>query len=407
MRLAYVVNGYPAASHSFIRREILALERQGHEVLRVSIRGWDYPLPGEEDQRERAMTRYVLQGGFAPLLAAFLRVLLTRPVRLTKALALAWRVGYRSSRPLWVHFVYLVEACLVLRWVDDFGSEHLHAHFGTNSAEVAMLTHELGGPGWSFTAHGPDEFDSAAAIALPEKIRRSDFAVAVSSFGRSQLYRQVSHEYWSKIKVVRCGIDKGFHQDPADTPIVDNRLVCVGRLSEQKGQLLLVEAARRLSERGITFELVLVGDGDMRGEIERLVSSYRLGDSVRITGWLSNGQVREEILKSRAMVLPSFAEGLPVVIMEAMVLQRPVLSTFVAGIPELVRDGEHGWLVPAGDVEALVAAMANCLSASSEAITAMGEAARLAILECHDVDKEAGELARHISESVATRQLTA
>ena len=131
------------------------------------------------------------------------------------------------------------------------------------------------------------------------------------------------------------------------------RLVCVGRLCEQKGQLLLVEAAHRLTAQGVDFELVLAGDGEMRGAIEALITHHNLQGRVRITGWISGEQVRNEILAARALVLPSFAEGLPVVIMEAMALRRPVISTFVAGIPELVRPGEHGWLVPAGDVEAL------------------------------------------------------
>ena len=135
----------------------------------------------------------------------------------------------------------------------------------------------------------------------------------------------------------------------------ERRLVCVGRLCEQKGQLLLIEAARLLAERGTKFELVLAGDGEMRGEIEALIAKYRLTDTVRITGWISSDEVRAEILAARALVLPSFAEGLPVVIMEAMALRRPVITTFVAGIPELIQHGEHGWLVPAGDLESLAA----------------------------------------------------
>jgi glycosyltransferase involved in cell wall biosynthesis len=392
MRIAYLINQYPTISHSFIRREILALERQGHEVLRISVRGWDEQRRGKEDQVEWTRTRYVLRDGAVPLLLAFLRILFTSPVLLLRALGLAWKVSRRADRPFPVHLIYLFEACRVVLWLRAEQSEHLHAHFGTNSAEVAMLVRELGGPRWSFTAHGPEEFDKAEFIALPEKIRRADFVVAVSSFGRSQLFRHVSHEHWQKVQVVHCGIEPAFYDSAPNQPGAERRLICVGRLCEQKGQLLLIDAARQLLARGTKFELVLAGDGEMRGELETLIARYNLQDIVRITGWISSDQVREELLAARALVLPSFAEGLPVVIMEAMALGRPVISTFVAGIPELIDPGQQGWLIPAGDTAALASAMQACLDAPPEMISAMGQAARAKVLEHHDIDKEASKL---------------
>ena len=392
MRISYLINHYPAVSHSFIRREILALERQGHEVLRISVRGWNEVPSSMEDQVEHARTRFVLRGGPGPLLLAFLRVLFSHPVRLANAIGLTWKLSRQADRPLPVHLVYLLEACVVVGWLRTARTEHLHAHFGTNPAEVAMLVRELGGPRWSFTAHGPEEFDKAKLIALPEKIRRADFVVAVSSFGRSQLFRNVSHDHWQKIKVVHCGIEPAFHECASTQPGAERRLICVGRLCEQKGQLLLIDAARQLSERGRKFELVLAGDGEMRGELEALIACYGLEKKVRIAGWISSDQVREEILAARALVLPSFAEGLPVVIMEAMALRRPVITTYVAGIPELVEPGTHGWLVPAGDASALAVAMQTCLDTSQETIARMGDAARVRVLERHDVDNEAAKL---------------
>lgn len=394
MKIAYLVNHYPAISHSFIRREILALERLGHEILRISLRGWADAQRGAEDQLEQSRTRYVLRGGARPLLVALLRILATNPVGLYRAIVLTLRVGLRAERPLPVHLIYLLEACQVALWLRSEKAQHLHAHFGTNSAEVAMLVGELGGPPWSFTAHGPEEFDKPKFIALPEKIRRARFVVAISSFGRSQLYRNVSPVHWPKIKVVHCGLEPAFYQTGTEIAAGgERRLVCVGRLCEQKGQLLLIGAARLLTERGIKFELVLAGDGEMRGEIETLVAKYGLAAVVRITGWISSDEVRDEILAARALVLPSFAEGLPVVLMEAMALRRPVITTYVAGIPELVEHGKHGWLVPAGDVEGLAAAMAECLGAAPEVITRMGEDARQRVLQRHDADKEATKLA--------------
>lgn len=395
MRIAYFINQYPKVSHSFIRREILALERQGVEIQRIALRGWDGELQDAEDLAEREKTQYVLQGGIKGLLKPVWQVLRAEPRRFGSALWLALRLGLRADRPLPYHLVYLAEACCVVQWLEAFGAEHVHAHFGTNSAEVVMLANALGGPAFSFTVHGPEEFDKPQFLHVGEKVRRAAFVASVSSYGRSQLYRWVAHEHWDKVKVVHCGLEPGFHQVAAQATPAAPRLVCVGRLCEQKGQLLLIEAAHRLADQGLDFELVLAGDGEMRAQIEALIARYGLQAQVRITGWISSAQVREEILAARALVLPSFAEGLPVVIMEAMALRRPVLTTYVAGIPELVRPGENGWLFPAGAVDELAAAMADCLAQPVEVLQRMGEAARQRVLERHDIDTEAAKLAHY------------
>ncbi|VVO55212.1 D-inositol-3-phosphate glycosyltransferase [Pseudomonas fluorescens] len=393
MRIAYFINQYPKVSHSFIRREILAVERQGFEVQRIALRGWDAELVDAEDVSERDKTRYVLQDGIKGLLSPALQVLRAQPRRFFSALWLALRMGRRADRAWPYHVVYLLEACRLLTWLQAFGARHVHAHFGTNSTEVVMLANALGGPTYSFTVHGPEEFDKPQFIHLGEKVRRAAFVAAISSYGRSQLFRWVDHSHWAKVKVVHCGLERSFHDvTPVAVPAVP-RLVCVGRLCEQKGQLLLLEAARLLAAQGVEFEIVLAGDGEMRGQIEALIAQHGLQSKVRITGWISSDQVRTEILAARALVLPSFAEGLPVVIMEAMALRRPVLTTYVAGIPELVRQGENGWLFPAGEVEALAAAMADCLAQPVEVLQRMGEAAWQRVVERHDIDTEAARLA--------------
>jgi exopolysaccharide biosynthesis WecB/TagA/CpsF family protein len=398
-RVAYLVNQYPKVSHSFIRREILALEQQGFEVLRLALRGWDAILVDGEDAAERMRTRYVLEGGVFPLLSATLRTLVTSPARYLSAFRLALSTGWRASRPLPYHLIYLAEACRILPWLKSFGAMHVHAHFGTNSAEVVMLAHALGGPPYSFTVHGADEVDDARRLGFAEKAHRAAFLVAVSSYGRSQLLRWIDHSDWHKVKVVRCGLDSRFCDVSPSPPQNGLRLVCVGRLCAEKGQLLLIDAVRQLARRGVRFELVLVGDGEMRGDVEALIARYRLGGAVRITGWLSGDDVRTEILAARALVLPSFVEGLPVVLMEAMALRRPVLTTYVAGIPELVRPGTDGWLFPSGDVDALAAAIADCLARSPQELRVMGEAARTRALERHSIESESAKLAELIHAS--------
>lgn len=400
MKIAYIMNSYPMTSTTFIRREIQALERQGVEVLRVALRTWDGELVESGDRAEHERTRYVLHDGPIVLQFAALRMLFVAPGRFARALALACRMSWRADRPLFVHLVYLAEACRIEPWLRQAGIQHVHAHFGTNAAEVAMLVHVLGGPQWSFTVHGPEEFDKAPLIGLTEKLRRCAFVVAVSSYGRSQLYRRARFQDWPKVQVVHCGLDQSFYVDPANpsSSASGRRFVCVGRLCEQKGQLILIEAARRLAAGAVDFELVLAGGGELHGEIEALVGRYGLQSKVRITGWISSSQVREEILASRALVLPSFAEGLPVVLMEAMALRRPVISTYVAGIPELVRDGEHGWLVPAGDVEALVGAMRACLDTPADLLVRMGAAAEMRVLARHNVAIESELLSRRFQD---------
>jgi colanic acid/amylovoran biosynthesis glycosyltransferase len=391
LKIAYLINQYPKVSHTFIRREIRALEGHGFEVMRIALRGWQETLPDRDDLAEQARTHYVLRNGVAPVLIDALRVMMRSPWRFIKAAHLAIRMVRESDRPLRYHMIYLAESCRILRWVRNHGCAHLHAHFGTNSAEVAMLMRALGGPDYSFTVHGPEEF--MIPMGLREKVHRSAFTVAISSFGRSQIYMRSSYLDWPKIHVVHCGLERSFHDGLATSVPMAPRFVCVGRLCEEKGQLLLIAAVARLKAAGIECELVLAGDGPMRVEIEKLLDEHELNSQVRITGWISSDSVRSEILASRALILPTFAEGLPVVLMEAMALRRPVLSTYIAGIPELVISGENGWLFAAGSVEELVEAMAKCLTVTPEDLSRMGDLGYQRVIARHSIETETAKLA--------------
>ncbi len=393
--IAYLINQYPKVSHSFIRREIDELERQGFSVLRIAARGWDADLVDPEDLAERQRTAYLLQDGLAGLLAAALRTLLAHPWRFAGALALALAMGRRADRPWPRHLLYLAEACRMLPWLRRHGARHLHAHFGTNPAEVAMLAAALSGLPYSLTVHGPEEFDRAERLHLPRKLRRAAFVVAVSSFCRSQLYRWMAQADWHKVHIVHCALDAACLAAPERALPAAPRLVCVGRLCVEKGQLLLLDAVHRLTSAGVAIELVLAGDGELRAALEERIAAHGLQRAVRITGWLSGDQVRSEILAARGLVLASFAEGLPVVLMEAMALGRPVLSTLIAGIPELVIPGENGWLVAAGDTDALADALLAFLSSSSAQLERMGRNGRRRVLEHHSAVIEVAKLARH------------
>ncbi len=404
LTIAYLINQYPKVSHSFIRREIISVEACGIRVKRFSLRSCGTELVDEADKLELTRVRVVLAVGIVSLLFRLLRVAVTRPIRFLQALWLTLRLGWCSERGVLRHLAYLAEACILLRWFSDSDVAHVHAHFGTNSTTVAMLCRAIGGPPYSFTVHGPEEFDKVKAIALVEKVERAAFVVTVSCFGKSQLYRWCEQEQWSKIHVVHCGVDDGFLAQPSIAVEAEPRLVCVGRLCEAKGHLVLLEAVGQLATEGLQFKLVLVGDGPLRAEIEALSARLGLQNYVEVLGWASNSEVRQHILASRAMVLPSFAEGLPVVLMEALALGRPVISTYVAGIPELVEPGVCGWLVPPGSIEALTAAIRVALQLPVEKLEQMGASGAERVAQRHDAAIEASFLAALFRSSIEKSQ---
>lgn len=400
LRIAYLVNTYPMTSASFIRRELLEVEAQGAAVARFTLRRWATPLVDPVDLEEDRKTRAVLEVGMSGLAKGLAASAFRRPVQFVRALGRAWGLGRRGSgsgQGFLRHLIYLAEACVLLDWHRDLKIDHVHAHYGTNSTTVALLCRTLGGPPYSFTTHGPEEFDRPLALGLDHKIRDAAFAVAISEHGRSQLRRWVPYDQWSKIEVVRCGLDPMFLNAP-HVPLPEaRRLVCVGRFAEQKGLPVLIEAAGRLRADGVEFDLTLVGDGPLRGEIEALVQRHRLEDCVHLVGWKTNAEVRELVSSSRALVLPSFAEGLPVVIMEALALGRPVISTWVAGIPELVEPWVCGWLVPPGSAEALATAIRELLDTPLDELERMGKRGAERVAERHNIAVEARKLTTLIS----------
>lgn len=392
MKVAYFINQHPLVSTSFIRREINAIERAGYPVFRTAIRGWASPVVDQGDFRERELTRYVMLQSWPARLLVMLKTALQTPAPFFKTLLQAVRLGMRSEKNALFSLIYFSHACVLRQWYKQEQIDHVHAHFGTNSTEVLMYCKLLGGPGYSFTVHGPEEFDKNKLIHLKEKAHEARFVVAISAFTKSQLYRWVDFNDWPKIHEVHCGLEKEFYE-VAPVPVPDtHRLVCVGRLCEQKGQLLLVEAVALLAQRHTKVELVLAGDGEMRAEIEAQIRKHQLEAQITITGWITSAQVREYMQHSTAMILPSFAEGLPVVVMEAMALKRPVLTTYVAGIPELVIHGETGWLFPAGDVEGLANVIEAFMRTPVDALAAMGEAGYARVVARHAVDTEAQKL---------------
>ena len=391
IRIGYLMNTYPVTSGTFIRREIEALEALGVTVRRYAIRRWSEELVDEGDEAEQARTSYLLSGRPLALVAAFLAELAANPAGIARALG-AW-VGLvrNAGGGLIRHAAYLLEAASLRRLAARDGIGHVHAHFSTNPAAVAMLAHLMGGPSYSFTAHGPDEFLDPQGSSLALKIEKAAFVVAISHFARTTLALAGGIEAWEKIHVVRCGI--AIAEFPPDgTPFEGNAtLVCVGRLCPQKGQRLIPRAVAALTERHPDLRVVLIGDGESRGAIEAEIARAGLADRIELLGWRSNAEVRERIGRARALLLPSFAEGLPIVLMEALALGRPVVTTYIAGIPELV-DRSCGWIVPAGSEDDLVAALDAAMRATPGELAALGREGRRRVEERHDLHASAARL---------------
>ncbi|WP_417585072.1 glycosyltransferase family 4 protein [Nitrincola sp.] len=398
MKVIYLVNQYPKISHTFIRREIKALEQQGLNVVRVASTNNPAELVDQEDLDELPKTRLLVKGQAKALLKALVKISLKKPGPFFSALKLALRMAGRANYRYVHHLAYLAEAALLLEICEAEQVEHIHAHFGTNPAAIATLARLLGGPTYSFTVHGPEDFDHPAELSLSDKIQHAAFVVAITSFCKSQLFRWCDYNCWEKIEIVHCGVDEKMlntvstvYDNAATEPRV---FINIGRLSEQKGQMLLLEAMKLLKQRDQAAVLKIIGDGPFRSQLENYIRTHQLEQSVQLLGAKSGDDVRDLLDRSSVMVLPSFAEGLPVVIMEAFARKKPVISTLIAGIPELVKPEKSGWLVPAGNAEAIADAMMAALLLSDDSLIQMGETGFQAVMSEHNIDTEATKLKR-------------
>lgn len=398
MKVTYLVNRYPATSHTFITREIQALESAGIGVQRVSIRDGEVLSTDQQGLAEKAQTTVILRLRIFALVMSFLQAAVLHPRNMLRAVFATFQLTRNARSGPIRHAAYLIEAAALARLIQRNRSEHLHAHFGTNSASIALLCHLICGVPYSLTIHGPEEFDRPEKLSLGLKIRYAQFVVAVSQFGRSQLMRWSRIQDVSKIHVIRCGVDSKFLQAEETTAPDNHELLFVGRLCEQKGTSVLIDAAARLRERNIDFRLTMIGDGDRRRTLEDQIRRLGLEEHVVLAGALPNKEVHARLQASRALVLPSFAEGLPVVLMEALALCRPVITTYIAGIPELVVDAHSGWLVPASSAVALADAMAEALTATPSRLRELGSAGRQAVQRLHDAEQEGQRLGELIQQ---------
>lgn len=397
MNILYLINHYPKVSHTFIRREMIGLENLGHKVVRVAMRHDDIDSLSEIDKSEYDKTHYVLKQSPVTLFKDLLSALFASPALFYYACKVMFKMNKASKESFLKHVIYLLEAANVAKVCKQHKIEHIHAHFGTNPAEVAMYTGILSKVGYSFTVHGPEEFDKPLTLNLHQKIKHAKHVIAITSYCRSQLFRWSRHEDWDKVKIVHCALEDDFFKNQTetdDTPSEQINFLCIGRICEQKGQLLLLEAFNNFLKSGASAHLTLAGDGEMRDQVEQFLKKHNIEKHVSITGWVDSITIKALLTKTSAMVLPSFAEGLPVAIMEAMASNVPIISTSIAGIPELIKHKKTGLIITPGSVSEIESALNEFNSLNSQELLKIKQQAFEAVQREHHVDVETSKLAR-------------
>jgi glycosyltransferase involved in cell wall biosynthesis len=357
MKISYLISRYPAVSHTFIHREILAMRELGHTLEIASINPPDSELPAD-DHFESSRVFYVKPAGWKRALVSHAQALFSTPLAYLRGLLYAIRLSTTGMPGSLRCFYYFVEAVMVGLWMKGNRSTHLHVHFGGPAATVGLILSRTFPFSFSITVHGPDEFFDVDRSFLREKVEAAAFICAIGFYARSQLIRLVKPEHWGKIAIAPLGVDAvefaATTPDPGK-PHID--LVCVGRLVPAKGQGILLQAVQQLSLRGRQIRVFLIGDGPDRKMLESFAQLPELSGRIVFTGAVPPAEVRAYLANADIFVLPSFAEGIPVALMEAMAMQVPCVSTCICGIPELIENGISGILVSPSDTDALAEAL--------------------------------------------------
>jgi len=390
MKLAYLVSRYPSVSHTFILREIQALRKLGVAVGTFSVR---HPVASEvlgtEAQEEMSRTKCLVPATMRELIAAFFRCVYTRPLLFSSVFAVAVLRLNVPMRERFKWLCYFGEAVLLSQRLQDGTYEHLHCHFGNNGASTGMLAARLARIPFSMTCHG-SELLEIERHRLVEKVRQAAFVACVSHYGKAQLMRVCDPDGWSKLHVVRCGPPRSIQPTPRETAGA-LEVLCVGRLSPEKGHLVLLDALARLRDRQVDVRCTIVGGGPLFDDVVARMRALRLAERVELTGPLPPERVAARYAGCDVVVLPSFSEGVPVVLMEAMAGGRAVVATRVGGVAELIEHGKTGLLVAPGDPEELAAAIRQ-IADDPQAAARMGRRGAKTVRREFDIEASARQL---------------
>jgi glycosyltransferase involved in cell wall biosynthesis len=394
-RMAYLLSRYPAISHTFFLNEICELRKLGFviDVASINTPNWPSDSLPEREAEEQAATLYIKSMSRTRIARLLVALMFTRPEVVLRGIAAALRLAPGNLHATAYAFFYLIEALIVGSWLHQRGHTHLHVHFGGPVATVGMLTSLAWQIPYSLMIHGPDEFYDVDQLYLKNKVANAQFVFCISEYCRSQIMKVSDPKDWSKLHVLRLGVDARLFVPSSSRQ--ENRIreiVCVGRLVPAKGQLVLVRAVASLLSQGYPVRLRLIGDGEDRGRLETLIQQEGLSDSIVLEGALDHQTTRRVLGNADVFALASFAEGLPVALMEAMAMEIPCVSTFIAGIPELIRDGLDGLLVPPSSHEALAEAIKR-LVVDIDLRRSLGTSGRQRVLEFYDLHRNMRVLA--------------
>lgn len=393
-KLGYLISQYPALNHTFILHEVRSLRRAGFDVHTVSVRRPDRPLDklSAEETDEQRRTFAIFGAGPWHAAVTNLKVLLQHPLRYCRGLWFAWRLSRGTPRLLVSYTFYFLEAVVAGEYFRRHGVAFVHTHF---SSTVLLILARVFPIRYSLTVHGSGEFDDVVGFHMAEKVAGASFVATISHYGSSQVMRASDPAHWHKVNVLPLGIDlqtfapRTPRQRTADDPF---RLVFVGRLAPAKAPHMLVDAVDTLRSQGRNVELTVVGDGPTRAALESYIASRGLKSWVHLVGACNHDRVADYYAQSDAFVLTSFAEGVPVVLMEAMAMELPCVSTWITGIPELIDNGTEGLLVPPASPQHIVTAVQRLMDDPALALR-VGRQGRSKITNSYDLARNVERLA--------------
>lgn len=410
MRIAYVIPAWPpVASQPFVVNEMVAVQAAGHEVVVLPLyRG------------TRVDVRHGTFAGLRPVavlpeplvdartLAVASSTVVRRPRRV---LSVVGELHRAAGRAPWAHLRLMAVTPKALAAAGRFrrlGVEHVHAHFANQTADCAAIAGSVAKIPFSFTAHAYDIYSAAPGLrnaTLAWKLRHAVRVFAVSDYARDLLRAAAPPERQGHIRTAYVGIPLSLFRyapPPADDGVL--RLLSVARFQEKKGLDTLLEACALLRTQRVPFRLRIFGEGPLRPTLEAQRVRLGLEESVFIGPPVPQERVAEEMREAHLFVLPcrrdrhGDMDGIPTVFMEALATGRPVVSCAVSGIPELVRDGESGVLVPPDDAPALADALAR-LAEDPARRERLGRAGRALVERQHDQDRNARRLIAELLEA--------
>jgi glycosyltransferase involved in cell wall biosynthesis len=403
-RIAYLNTQYPSLSHTFIEREVRAVRALGIEVHTFSIR-----QPREMDQLSDvhaaavANTYYILARP-SELLGAFLWSLVCHPFCIAAAIASSQRLSPPGIRARLRHLIYVAEAAKLACEMGKRGLRHVHVHMANNGAAVAKLATVIDCRlSYSLSIHGSAEFFHVDSWCLKAKVEGAMFVRCISEFCRSQVMAWASPNVWHRLHIVHCGVDGAVFRPRAAHDSGPLRILTVGRLDPIKGYPLLLQACAKLLDRGVEWTLDMVGDGPMRESLVQQAHELNLADRIKFSGAVGQDDIQRHFDQADVMVVCSFMEGIPVVLMEAMAKALAVIATSVGGIPELIDQNVNGILVTPGSVDALADALEE-LAKDRVKMGTMGEAARRKIIRDFDAAQSGRQMVELLSRYCAQRQ---